>query len=286
MHVFFYMRLYHFLIIPVVKEEFSRSHNESPDTTSAEDSSPLASPFDPMLWSGSLNDLEIDAAPSLRPPGRSLVTKVQPAAAKSPLTIPDSSSVKAVPDGGLKDCEGGEKEGSVDLTGVSVQGSSSPLQQEKLAQDGKQAKLPADSMTTQTEPTQIILTVDKQADEVTADSCEVSGSTQTMVPKLEKIRIPSDTDSGREDHSDIVLSPTRLSEAGVSEGFRTDEGFSEVSEEASVKEEALPKKVIMQETVIPSEEKSTRKKEGKAGMLVLFLFVFGPEQIGNHCTLH
>lgn len=260
-----------------MKEEFARSRQtESPDTTSTEDSnqSPLASPFDPMLWAGSLNDLEIDAAPSLRHPSQSFVTRVEPTPPKQSHTTPDSSSSARPPShsGSVSALfqRGGVAEGQVDLELVPKSSRARRVASPTTGQDRKDKSTvedcfefdTVDGLIPDTGQTSTDLTAGESADEAIADSCGTASPAQSQATKLEDAAVHSDDNSAREEQSDTVHSPTILSETTASEGFRTDEGFSEVSEEAaSVKEEALPKKIEMQETVAPPKAKS--KKEGE-----------------------
>ncbi|XP_070186600.1 nuclear factor NF-kappa-B p100 subunit-like [Littorina saxatilis] len=250
----------------VVKEEFARSHAESPDTstTSTEDSnpSPITNPFDPMLWAGSFpscfNDLEMDAAHSLSHPSQSLVSKVQATPTKRPPVIPENSS------------KSGSESARSSLSKTSKtkpvkKNSTSQKMGNTFHQESRDSAELNKADTSSSEPkhkTPEKLTGEKSADEVIVDSCEAAGGDTPKRPlKNLEIQAHSETDSGREDHSDTVHSPTPtvLSEATTSEGFRTDEGFSEVSS-ASGKEDALPKKIEMQQNVAPP--KASSKKEG------------------------
>ena len=257
----------------VVKEEFARSHTESPDTTSTEDSnqSPLASPFDPMLWTA-VNDLEMDAAPSLRHPSQTLTTRVKPAPSKQSHIIPDSSSTaKSESDSSSVSAlfqKGSPVEKQVDPEFVSkvseAQSVDSPARQERKDKSAGKDSAELDKVSgliPETGPTSTDLTVDKRADEMTEDSREATNPAQKRAPRLENVVVHSDDSGGKDEQLDTVRSPTVLSETTASEGFKTDEGFSEVSEEASVKEEALPKKIEMQETVAPQKAKSEQEGE-------------------------
>lgn len=258
----------------MVKEEFARSHTESPDTTSTEDSnqSPLASPYDPMLWTANMNDLEMDAALSLRHPSQTFPARAEPTPSKEPHIIPDSSSsAKSESDSSSISVlfqKGSQVEKQVDPESQRV---NPPTRQEKkdkpAIKDSAQFDA-ANKLIPETEKTLTDLTADKRADEVIVDSCEATSSTQKPASKLAESVVHSDDNSGREEHSDTVRSPTILSETAASEGFRTDEGFSEVSEEASVKEEALPKKIEMQETLAP--QKAQKEKEGEVEQPVIW----------------
>lgn len=228
----------------VVKEEFAR-HTDSPDQTSTDDSNQSAFPspyYDPMMWSGPLaGDLEMDAAPhSLRPSVHSTVTHLS----KGLVSSLDLSSVSSK----YASCNKPQQGNSPPSSSVSSRGSFQP-DSSIGTQAGRKEKANNVAVTPNISGTS--LTVDDVVLE-RADSV-LSSTNVSMTQEGEVNEIPlsptstmsvTDISSKKERNSSIDTASltTKTSEPPISEGVRTDEGFSEVSEETSMRDEGMPRK--------------------------------------------
>ncbi|KAK7498584.1 hypothetical protein BaRGS_00010244 [Batillaria attramentaria] len=240
----------------VVKEEFARSHAESPDYTSTSDESsqsPMASPYDPMLWdnnifSADFADLETDAAHSLQPPhvvrtGSNLRTRKQNHFSVDPSSLKPATSQasKLVKKGDRKKSTkmssgSDKKEASDELT------SSSSLD----VVDGLIPSPPLDEPDSTQETEKVQTNIEQEAGLASPGTSAASAKAKVTL-KIVAAQSDEDPGIGRDGGSDVVSSPTTT----VSEGMKTDEGFSEVSEEVSVKEEVTLKNTEAQEKVAP-----------------------------------
>ncbi|KAL8616973.1 hypothetical protein ACOMHN_041891 [Nucella lapillus] len=270
----------------VVKEEFDRCNLESSESRSsaADSASPMASPYDPMLWNGDINDLETDAAPSLRHPSQiPLVTSAatptkqshissnfppetpptDPAApvAKQSQILSDFSPETTPTDNRTATQEKSRMEKDVLDTNNPTQGKV-PLDRSFKPASSRNTTLVTSSKDASNVAASIktsLAAADRQKDTVVDKG---RSSMQTLVSSLEDSTLVERC--ARSVASDVIPSPTKSSEVSVwSEGHRTDEGFSEVSEEVSVREETSVKKAESETPPATRQKRKSGKGETK-----------------------